>query len=61
MEVLHLNTTTYIRCFIDMSPHNNFNEEIDVEVVFVKNNVVSRISIFRKDGEIEVLGWFKHG
>ena len=26
-EVMHLKTTTYIRCFIDMSMYNNFNEE----------------------------------
>ena len=26
-EVMHLKTTAYIRCFIDMSLYNNFNEE----------------------------------
>ena len=26
-EVMHLKTTTYIRCFIDMIFYNNFNEE----------------------------------
>ena len=26
-EVMHMNTTPYIRCFIDMSLYNNFNEE----------------------------------
>ena len=26
-EVMHMNTTTYIRCFIDMSLYKNFNEE----------------------------------
>ena len=26
-EVMHMKTTTYIRCFIDMSLYNNFNEE----------------------------------
>ena len=26
-EVMHMKTTAYIRCFIDMSLYNNFNEE----------------------------------
>ena len=26
-EVMHLKTMSYIRCFIDMSLYNNFNEE----------------------------------
>ena len=30
-EVMHLKTTTYIRCFIDMSPYNNFNDETQTD------------------------------
>ena len=26
-QVMHMKTTAYIRCFIDMSLYNNFNEE----------------------------------
>ena len=49
-EVMHLKTTTYIRCFIDMSLYNNFNKETDVEVLWKKigfmfenKNVVNRV------------------
>ena len=30
-EVMHLKTSTYIRCFIDMSPYNNFNDETQTD------------------------------
>ena len=49
-EVMHLKTTTYIRCFIDMSLYNNFNEETKVivlwkkiDVMFENNVVVNRV------------------
>ena len=29
-DVMHMKTTAYIRCFIDMSLYNNFNEETRV-------------------------------
>ena len=47
---MHLKTTTYIRCFIDMSLYNNFNEETKVivlwkkiDVMFENNVVVNRV------------------
>ena len=47
---MHLKTTTYIRCFIDMSLCNNFNEETKVivlwkkiDVMFENNVVVNRV------------------
>ena len=52
---MHLKATTYIRCFIEMSLYNNFNEETKVDVLWKRirfmienKNVVNRISIFRK-------------
>ena len=54
-EVLQMKTTTYIRCFIDMSLYNNFNEESKahelwekIDIMFQYKNVVNRVSIFRK-------------
>ena len=51
-EVMHLNTSAYIRCFICMSLYNNFNKEIDfdvpwkkIRVMFENKNVVNRVSI----------------
>ena len=43
-EVIHLKTTTYIRCFIDMSLYNNFNEEAHdlwemINIMLENNNV----------------------
>ena len=32
-EVLHLNAAAYVRCFIDMSLYNNFNDELEVDVL----------------------------
>ena len=32
-EVMHMKTTAYIRCFIDMSLYNNFNEESKAHVL----------------------------
>ena len=52
---MHLKTTTYIRCFIDMSLYNNFNEENKAHELWEKigimlenKNVVNRVSVFRK-------------
>ena len=33
LEVMHLKTTTYIRCFIDMHLYNKFNEETKVDIL----------------------------
>ena len=47
--------TTYIRCFIDMSPYHNFNEETKagvlwkkIDIMFENKNVVNKVSILRK-------------
>ena len=54
-EVMHMKTTAYIRCFIDMSLYNNFNEENKANELWEKigtmlenKNVVNWISVFRK-------------
>ena len=54
-EVMHMKTTTYIRCFIDMSPYNNFNEESQahelwekIGVMFQNKNATNQVSVFRK-------------
>ena len=53
-EVMHLKTTTYNRCFIDMSSYNNFNKENkahelweEINIMLENNNVVNRVSLFR--------------
>ena len=45
----------YIRCFIDMSLYNNFNEEskahelwAKIAIMFQNKNVVNRVSVFWK-------------
>ena len=50
-----MKTTTYIRCFINMSMYNNFNEEKKahelwekIGIMFEDKNVVNRVSVFRK-------------
>ena len=47
--------TTYIRCFIDMSLYNNFNEKTKVDVLWKKietmfetKSALNRVSVFRK-------------
>ena len=35
-EMLHLNVATYIRCFINTSLYNNFNEENKADVLWEK-------------------------
>ena len=54
-EVMHLKAATYVRCFINMSLYNNFDEETSANVLWKKigvmfedKNVVNRVSIFRK-------------
>ena len=54
-EVLHLKATTYIRCFIDTSLYNNFDEEKDVYVLWKKigfmfenKSTLNKVSILRK-------------
>ena len=54
-EVMHLKTMAYIRCFIDMSLYNNFNEENKshelwekINIMLENKNVVNRVLVFRK-------------
>ena len=54
--IWHLKVAAYIRCFIHMSLYNNFNQEIDVDVLWKKiefmfenKNAVNRVSVFRKN------------
>ena len=54
-EVLHLRAAAYIRCFINMSLYNNFNEEDKADVLWEKigvmfenKNFLNRVSVFRK-------------
>ena len=54
-DAMHLKTSTYIRCFIDMSLYNNFNEETKVDVLWKKirsmfetKNALNRVSVFRR-------------
>ena len=54
-EVMHLKTTSYIRCFINMSLYNNFNEENKahellekINIMLENKNVVNRVLVFRK-------------
>ena len=53
--MLHLKAAAYVRCFIDMSLYNNFNEENKADVLWEKigvlfenKNAVNRVSVFRK-------------
>ena len=52
---MHMNTTAYIRCFIDISLYNNFNEGNKADVLWEKidimlenKNFVNRVSVFQK-------------
>ena len=61
---MHLNTKIYVRCFIDMSLYNNFNEETKADVLWKKmdamfenKNIVNRVSVLR---EIVRL-WYQDG
>ena len=68
---MHLKTTTYIRCLIDMSLYKNFNEETKADVMWKKitvmfenKNAINRVSVFRKimklryqDGSSMALAW----
>ena len=54
-EVIHMKAATYIRCFIDMSLYNNFNEENKADILWEKigtmfenKDDVNRVSVFRK-------------
>ena len=53
-EVMHMKTTTYIRCFIDMSLYNNFNEESKAHELWEKIGIseASKTSVPR---------WLQHG
>ena len=60
-EVMHVKSTSYIRCFIDMSLYNNFDEEASVGVLWKKirvmvenKNVVNKVSIFRKVARLHI-------
>ena len=52
---MHLKAATCIKCFINVSLYNNFNEENKVDVLWKKigtmfenKNTMNRVSIFRK-------------
>ena len=52
-EGMHMKMTTYIRCFIDMSLYNNFNEEKKAHELWEKigimlenKNAVNRVLVF---------------
>ena len=54
-EVMHMKTTTYIRCFIAMNLYNNFKEETKayvlwkkIDIMFENKNAVNQVSVFRK-------------
>ena len=54
-RLMHLKTTTYIRCFIDRSLYNNLNEENKahelwkkISIMLENKNAMNRVSIFRK-------------
>ena len=54
-EVMHMKTTAYIRCLIDMSLYNNFNEESKahelwekIGIMFQNKNAANQVSVFRK-------------
>ena len=42
-EVRHMKTMAYIRCFIDMSLYNNFNEESHAHELWEKINIIPPI------------------
>ena len=53
--MLHLKAAAYIRCFMDMSMYNNFNEENKADVLWEKIGimfenkiVVNRVLVFKK-------------
>ena len=37
---MHMKTTMYIRCFIDMSLYNNFNEESKAHELWEKIDII---------------------
>ena len=39
-EVMHMKTTAYIRCFIDMSLYNNLNEESKAHELWEKISIM---------------------
>ena len=52
---MHMKTTAYIRCFIDMSLYNNFNKESQahelwekIGIIFQNKNAANQVSVFRK-------------
>ena len=45
-EVMHLKTTTYIRCFNEENKGHELWEKIDI--MLENKNVVNRVSVFRK-------------
>ena len=54
-EVMHMKTTAYTWCFIDMSLYNNFNEESQahelrekIGLMFQNKNATNQVSVFRK-------------
>ena len=56
-EVMHMKTTTYIRCFIDMSLYNNFNEESQAHEQECRQSGFG----FPEASEASVPRWLQHG
>ena len=54
-EAMHLKGVAYVRCFIDMSLYNKFNDELEADVfwkmlgtIFETKNALYRVSVFRR-------------
>ena len=54
-EAMHLKGAAYVRCFIDTSLYNNFNDELEADVfwkkigtIFETKNDLYRVSVFRR-------------
>ena len=54
-EAMHLKGVAYVRCFIDTSLYNNFNDELEADVfwkkigtIFETKNDLYRVSVFRR-------------
>ena len=52
---MHLKGVAYVRCFIDTSLYNNFNDELEADVfwkkigtIFETKNDLYRVSVFRR-------------
>ena len=52
-EVMHMKTTAYIRCFIDMSLYNNFNEESKAHELWEKISIMFQNKVLANRQGIE--------